>query len=83
MDAARRRIEAIARTTEAASLDLAAERARFEVGRATNFDVLRRQVELADARSRSLRARIDYLRAMAVLDALTGDILVRPGVRVR
>ncbi|HEY2744710.1 MAG TPA: TolC family protein, partial [Polyangia bacterium] len=46
---ARRRIEVLAPTTDSASLDLEAERARFAVGRSTNFDVLRRQDELATA----------------------------------
>jgi outer membrane protein len=83
MDAARQRSAALATTIDTASLDLAAERARFEVGRATNFDVLRRQDELAQAQSRSLRARVDYLRAAAGLETLTGDILAHYGVTVR
>lgn len=83
IDAGARRIAALADTTAVASLDLAAERARFEVGRATNFDVLRRQDELAQARLHELHARIDYLRARAELDALTGDILSHHGVTIR
>jgi outer membrane protein len=75
--AAQRRLRALAEATEAASLDLAAERARFEVGRASNFDVLRRQDELAQAQLRRLHARIDHLRATAQLDAVTGTIVVR------
>jgi outer membrane protein len=75
--AAQRRLRALAQATEAASLDLAAERARFEVGRASNFDVLRRQEELGQARLRGLHARIDQLRATALLDAVTGTIVAR------
>jgi outer membrane protein TolC len=83
IDAARRRIAALGEVIETATLDLAAERARFEVGRATNFDVLRRQEELAQARLHALRARIDYLNATAALEVLTGDILQKYGVVVR
>jgi outer membrane protein TolC len=83
IDAARRRIAALADATESADLDLASVRARFEVGRATNFEVLWRQDQLAQARLHLLRARIDYLEAKAELDALTGDILPLYGVSVR
>jgi len=83
IDGAARRIAALADAIDAATLDLAAERARFEVGRATNFDVLRRQQELAETRLRLLRARIDYLEATTAIEALTGDILPHYGVVVR
>ena len=81
IDAARRRLRGARRhDRRRPRLDLAAERARFEVGRAGNFDVLRRQEELAvsrllvAARARRLPA------ATAALEALTGDILARYGV---
>jgi outer membrane protein TolC len=83
VDAARRRIAVLAGTTDMATLDLSAERARFEVGRATNFDVLRRQEELAQAKLHLLRARIDYLEAAAGIEALTGEILAHYGVTVQ
>lgn len=77
IDVARHRIEVLAPTTDHASLDLEAERARFAVGRSTNFDVLRRQEELATAKLRQARARTDYLKAMAALGAVTDEILDR------
>jgi outer membrane protein len=83
IEAAARRIDALTDATDTAALDLAAERARFEVGRATNFDVLRRQGDLAQTRLRLLRARTDYVEAIADLEALTGGILPRYGVTVR
>ncbi len=79
---ARQRIAVIEPAIAQANLDLDGERARFEVGRATNFDVLRRQQELADTQLRLARAKADYLEADAVLAALTGDILDRYGVSV-
>jgi outer membrane protein TolC len=83
IDAARRRIAALADASASADLDLAAVRARFEVGRASNFEVLWRQDQVAQARLHLLRARVDYLEARADLDALTGDILPLYGVSVR
>ena len=83
IDAARRRMTALAETVDTAKLDLTAERARFDVGRATTFDVLRRQQGLAEARLHGLHARIDYMRATAGLEALTGDILAHYGVTIR
>jgi outer membrane protein len=83
IETASRRIDALTDAADTAALDLAAERARYEVGRATNFDVLRRQETLAQTRLRLLRARTDCLEAVAGLEALTGDILPRYGVTVR
>jgi outer membrane protein len=83
IDVAKRRIDVLAPTTDHAALDLEAERARFEVGRATNFDVLRRQEELATAKLRQARARTDYLKSMAALGAVTDDILDRYQVVLR
>jgi outer membrane protein TolC len=83
LDVARRRIDVLAPTTDHASLDLQAERARFAVGRSTNFDVLRRQDELATAKLRQARARTDYLKAMAALGAVTDEILDRYEVVLR
>jgi outer membrane protein TolC len=73
----------LAATTTHAALDLEAERARFAVGRATNFDVLRRQEELAIAKLRQARARTDHLKATAALGAVTSEILERYDVVVK
>ena len=80
VETARRRGEVLAPSIAAAALDLESERARFEVGRSTNFDVLRRQDALASAKLLVLRAQVDHLEALAALDALTGDILDAHGV---
>jgi outer membrane protein TolC len=80
VETARRRAEVLAATTRAAALDLEGEKARFEVGRSTNFDVLRRQDALAAVQLVILRAQVDHLKALAALDALTGDILDDQGV---
>lgn len=79
---ARKRIEALAKSEELEKVNVAAEQARFEVGRATTFDLLQRQEALAQAQLRQARAKIDFLNAVATLRALTGEILDDYGVRV-
>lgn len=63
-----------------AEQNVAAEQKRFELGRSTNFDVLRRQDELEQARLRQASAVADYLAARADLDGLDGAILTRFGI---
>jgi outer membrane protein len=65
---------------ELAEQNLAAEQARFDVGRSTNYDVLFRIDELLNAQTTLLRAGLDYLRARAELQALTGEILPAYGL---
>ena len=55
-----------------AQQNLAAEQARFEVGRATNYDVLLRLDEVDTAAANALNAEISYLKALASLQALVG-----------
>jgi outer membrane protein TolC len=63
-----------------AQKNLEAERARFEVGRSTNNDVLLRQQELKSAEIQVARAMTDLANAETALATLTGDILERYGV---
>lgn len=65
---------------ELAEQNLAAEQARFDVGRSTNYDVLFRIDELLNAQTTHLRAGLEYLRAKAELQALTGEILPAYGL---
>jgi outer membrane protein len=60
-----------------AEQNVTAEHKRFELGKSTNFDVLRRQDELEQARLRKASAVVDYLAARADLDGLSGAILTR------
>ncbi|HKE18222.1 MAG TPA: TolC family protein [Kofleriaceae bacterium] len=62
--------------------NIKAETGRFELGKSSNFDVLLRQEEHTQARLRFARAAADYLRATAVVEALTGEILPRYGIKV-
>lgn len=65
---------------ELAEENLAAEQARFEVGRSTNFDVLLRLDEVDAAAATALNARIGYLKGLVQLQALTGEILPAYGL---
>lgn len=67
-------------SVELAEQNLAAEQARFDVGRSTNYDVLFRIDELTAAQSTVLQAGIDYLKAKVELQSLTGEILPAYGL---
>lgn len=67
---------------ELAQENLAAEQARFEVGRSTNYDVLLRLDEVDAAAAQALNAQIAYLKSLASLQALTGEILPAYGLDV-
>ncbi|MEM6295449.1 MAG: TolC family protein [Myxococcota bacterium] len=60
--------------------NLEAEQARFDVGRSTNFDVLQRVDDVDTAAASALNARIGYLKALAQLQALNGEILPAYGL---
>jgi outer membrane protein TolC len=80
---ARAALASIALGDEAIDLaqqNIVAEQHRFELGKSTNFDVLRRQDELEQARLRQASAVADYLSARADLDGLSGAILGRYGI---
>ncbi len=81
-EAAEKRIAIARRVISLAEQNIEAEQARFELGRSTNFDVLERQDELKQAQLREARAIIDYLQAVTALDAATGELLGRYGVRL-
>ena len=83
MQRARAALASIALGNQAIDLaeqNVAAEQKRFELGKSTNFEVLRRQDELEQARLRHASAVADYLAARADLDGLGGAILARYGI---
>ena len=78
--AAERRLTLSRTAIELSEKNIQAEIGRFELGKATNFDVLQRQEELTQARLRYARAVTDYLRATTFIAALTGEILPANGI---
>jgi outer membrane protein TolC len=83
LETARRRALLLGPSLKSAALDLEAERARFDVGRGSNFDVLRRQDALALMQLLSLSAQLGWQQASAGLSALTGENLRQHGVLLR
>jgi HAE1 family hydrophobic/amphiphilic exporter-1 len=80
LETARRRALLLTPSLKSAELDLEAERARFDVGRGSNFDVLRRQDALAVMQLLMLSAELGWQQASAQIDALTGNNLRQHGV---
>jgi outer membrane protein TolC len=82
LETSQRRAAVLVPSQRAAALDLEAEKARFEVGRASNFDVLRRQDALAVVQLLLLAAELERVEVAAALQALTGEIFAQHGVRL-
>jgi outer membrane protein TolC len=80
--AARERLDATIELEVAATDLLAAEHARFDTGQSSNFFVLTRQTELAQASLSRTAARIDVARATTELLRATGVLLERRGIAV-
>lgn len=82
LELAKRRIALSQRAIDLASENIQIETDRFNLGKSTNFDVLNRQEELRQAELRRSQAMIDWHKAEAVVQALTGDILPIYGVQL-
>jgi outer membrane protein TolC len=80
---AARRLQLSKVAVEFAEKNLQAEKAKFEVGRTTNYEVLRRQQELVASQIRRVRAVIDYLGSQAALLGVSGKILAAYGVKLK
>ena len=81
-EVARRRVTLSQRAIELANENIKIETDRFNLGKSTNFDVLNRLEELRQAELRKTSALIDWHKAEAVIQALTGDILPTYGISV-
>ena len=68
---------------ELADRRLDAEQKKFEVGMSTSFFIVQAQRDLAQARANELRARIDYIKAIAAFERARGTTLDRANVGVR
>ena len=71
------------RAIELATANIEAEQRKFEDRKSTNFEVLRRQDELEQAKLRHAVAIVDHLAARARLDELTGTILDKYKIKLR
>lgn len=82
-EVARRRVTLSQRAIELANENIKIETDRFNLGKSTNFDVLNRLEELRQSELRKTSALIDWHKAEAVIQALTGDILPTYGISVQ
>jgi HAE1 family hydrophobic/amphiphilic exporter-1 len=77
------RLYAATQSRQAAESVYASELRRFHNGASTTFLVLQRQVELAQARGRELRAQTDLNKAVVELQRVDGTILTDNGVNLQ
>ena len=82
IELAKRRVVLSQRAIDLANENIRIETDRFNLGKSTNFDVLNRLEELRQAELRKAQAMIDWHKAEAVVQALTGEILPAYGVTI-
>ncbi len=82
LELAKRRVALSQRAIDLANENIKIETDRFNLGKATNFDVLNRQEELRQSELRKAQAMIDWHKAEIVVQALTGDLLPTYGITV-
>lgn len=80
LETAEQRIAAARAGREAAEIQLAAERDRYDVGRSTNFLVLTRQNDLSRARLDEISALTDYRIARVEVSRATGSLVAEWGL---
>jgi len=82
LETTEQRIEAAQAGREAAEIQLAAEKDRYEAGRSTNFLVLTRQNDLSRARLDEISALTDYRTARTEMARATGSLIDERGIDV-
>lgn len=80
---ARKSVEVASLAVELAQVNLDAEKARYDAGRSTNYDVLARIDEHADAERQLLQAKIEALKTRVQEQQLTGTLLSTYGIDLR
>jgi outer membrane protein TolC len=83
LETAASRIQAARAGLQAATTQLQAEQERFGAGTSTNFLVLTRQNDLAQAQLTEISAATQYRQALADFARATGTILVDRGITVK
>lgn len=82
IELAKRRVALSERAIVLANQNIQIETDRFNLGKATNFDILNRQEELRQSELRKAQAMIDWHKAEIAVQALTGELLPSFGVAV-
>jgi outer membrane protein TolC len=83
VNAARKRVGWSKKAVDASNDNVRSERAQFQAGRTTNYNVLQRQSEAINARLSLGRAVADYHIAVATLQYLSGTLLDQYGIDVK
>jgi len=76
------RVEAARKNVELQQKKLDAEQKKFENGMSTSFEVLTFQNDLANAELAEIRAKLDYVKALAAFDRATGTLLEARGLQI-
>ena len=82
IDTTAREIGASRTAREAAEQNLEAERRRYENGMTTNFNVLRIQQDLSDARAREIQSLVAYNKSVAAYHRAVGDLLEVANIKI-
>jgi outer membrane protein TolC len=82
IELAKRRVLLSQRAIDLANENIRIETDRFNLGKATNFDILNRLEELRQAELRKAQALIDWHKAETVVQSLTGELLDVFGISV-
>jgi outer membrane protein TolC len=75
-----KRVEAARKNVELQQKKLDAEQKKFANGMSTSFEVLTFQNDLADAELSEIRARLDYIKALAAFERSKGTLLEARGL---
>lgn len=77
-----KRVKAAQASTILQQKKLEAEQKKFDNGMSTSFEVLTFQTDLADAQVAEIRARLDYVKALADLERAQGTLLEARGLQL-
>lgn len=77
---AEKRVVLAGRSIEITRQNIVAEQSRYQLGKATLFDVLLRQDELKQAELRQARAIVDWHKASTVIASIAGELLTTYGI---
>ena len=82
VDSGIKRVDAARKNVELQQKKLEAEQKKFENGMSTSFEVLTFQNDLASAELSEIRARLDYIKALAAFERAKGTLLEARGLRL-
>lgn len=77
---AEKRVVLATKAIDITQQNIVAEQSRYQLGKATLFDVLLRQDELKQAELRKAHAIVDWHKASTVISSISGALLTRYGI---